>query len=56
MENPKYNSLLPVTHYGRKGVQVPLDQAIQNPQIVLNTTPKTYLPKPANQLPPKENK
>lgn len=51
MSNPKWNSDLPVTKYGKRGVQVPLDQAIQNPSSVINTTPKTYLPLPANQLP-----
>lgn len=40
------NTPLPVTHYGKRGVQVPLDQALNNPSSVFNTTPKTYLPTP----------
>lgn len=51
MNNPKWNNDLPVTHYQKRGVDVPLNQAIQNPQTVLNTTPKTYLPTPNNQVP-----
>lgn len=51
MSNPKWNNDLPITKYGRRGVDVPLDQAIQNPNTVLNTTPKTYLPTPPNQMP-----
>jgi len=54
MKEQKWNSPLPVTVHEKKGVQVPLDQAIANPRTVLNTTPKTYLPKPANQLPDKK--
>ncbi len=54
MNNPKWNNDLPVTHYGRRGVDIPLDQAIQNPSVVMNTTPKTYLPEPPNQLPPQK--
>lgn len=50
MSNPKWNNDIPITHYGRRGVDIPLDQAIQNPSTVLNTTPKTYLPTPANQV------
>lgn len=53
MAKPNINSPLPITHYGSRGVQVPLDQAIANPKSVMNTTPKTYLPKPANELPQK---
>lgn len=48
------NSPLPVTYYGKIGVQIPLDQAIANPASVMQTTPKTYLPAPANQLPARE--
>jgi hypothetical protein len=51
MSNPKWNNELPITKYGRRGIDVPLDQAIQNPNIVLHTTPKTYLPPQANQMP-----
>lgn len=51
MSNPQWNNDLPITHYGRRGVDVPLAQAIQNPNSVINTTPKTYLPVPANQVP-----
>jgi len=49
MSNPNSNDL-PITHYGKRGVQVPLDQALKNPSLVLNTTKKTYLPEPPNQL------
>jgi hypothetical protein len=51
MNNPTWNSDLPITKYGRRGVDIPLDQAIQNPSSVMNTTPKTYLPTPENQIP-----
>lgn len=51
MNNLKRDSELPITKYGHRGVDVPLDQAIQNPNIVFNTTPKTYLPEPPNQMP-----
>jgi hypothetical protein len=51
MSNPKWNNDLPVTHYSKIGVDVPLDQALQNPNVVLNTTPKTYLPTPQIQVP-----
>lgn len=54
MSNPKWNSDLPITHHGRKGVDVPLEQALANPQTVMNTTPKTYLPKPDNEIGPKK--
>lgn len=41
------NSPLPVTYYKKNGsVTVPLDQAIQNPKSVMNTTEKTPLPMP----------
>lgn len=47
MSDQKINSPLPITYYKKNGsVQVPLDQAIQNPSSVMNTTEKTYLPTP----------
>lgn len=51
MNNPKWNNDLPITKHGKIGVNVPLDQALSNPSSVFNTTPKTYLPEPANKLP-----
>lgn len=45
------NSPLPITKYGNRGIQVPLQEAINNPSSVMRTTPKTYLPPPANQMP-----
>jgi hypothetical protein len=51
MATPKWNNDLPITKYGSRGVDVPLDQALKNPSTVLNTTPKTYLPTPPNQMP-----
>lgn len=51
MNNPKWNSDLPITNYRKLGVDVPLEQALHNPNTVLNTTPKTYLPTPQNQVP-----
>lgn len=50
MSNQQNSNDLPITHYGKRGVQVPLDQALKNPELVLNTTKKTYLPEPPNQL------
>ena len=41
------NSPLPITYYKKNGsVSVPLDQAIQNPNSVMNTTEKTYIQPP----------
>lgn len=54
MTNPKWNDIPPVTQHGRRGVQVPLDVAISNPNTILNTTPKTYLPAQPNVLPPQK--
>lgn len=51
-QTPKWNNELPVTHYTKRGVDIPLDQAMQNPSSVMNTTQKTYLPAQPNQLPP----
>lgn len=54
MSDLSKNSPLPVTHYGKRGVQVPLSEALKNPNTVLNTTPKQYLPKSPNELPPQK--